>query len=131
MTNRSGWLVFAAVVLVMTGVMRIFDSIWAFRYKGTLVDGLNQALFGHSLKTYGWLWLVVGIILILAGFFVLGSSDAATARVSRWVGIFAAVISALAAITWVPFYPVWSLIYVGIAIMVIYALAARFEEEPA
>jgi len=30
---------------------------------------------------------------------------------------------ALSAMTWMPYYPVWSLVYVAIAVMVIYALA--------
>jgi len=43
----------------------------------------------------------------------------------------AAGIGAVTAITWMPYYPVWSLVYVLIAGMVIYGLAAHFEEEPA
>jgi hypothetical protein len=59
--KRSGWVTFSGVVLIVAGVMRIFDAIWAFRYNGTVVDSLNQALFGHGLTTYGWIWLIVGI----------------------------------------------------------------------
>jgi hypothetical protein len=29
----EGWLVFAAIVLGVAGIMRIFDAILAFRYK--------------------------------------------------------------------------------------------------
>ena len=45
---------------------------------------------GHSLKTYGWIWLIIGIILIAAGVLVLGPSNRPSAEVSRWVGIVAA-----------------------------------------
>ena len=27
----SGWLAFAAIILMTAGIMRFFDSIWAFR----------------------------------------------------------------------------------------------------
>jgi len=27
----SGWIVFASVVLIVAGFMRVFDAIWAFR----------------------------------------------------------------------------------------------------
>ena len=32
-------------------------------------------------------------------------------------------IGALSAMTWMPYYPIWSLTYVGIAVLVFYALA--------
>jgi divalent metal cation (Fe/Co/Zn/Cd) transporter len=116
-------LVFSAVVLIIAGIMRIFDAIWAFRYSGTPVDDLHNALFGHSLTAYGWLWLIVGIILIVSGFLLLSPTATISAEVARWIGIFAAAIGAITAIAWVPYYPVWSLIYIGIAILVIYGLS--------
>ena len=121
--NRTGWLVFSAVVLIIAGIMRIFDSIWAFRYSGTPVDDLHDALFGSSLTAYGWLWLIVGIILIVAGFLLLSPVAGISAEVARWIGVFAAAIGAITAISWMPFYPVWSLIYIFIAILVIYGLS--------
>ena len=33
----EGWVVFAAIVLGVAGVMRVFDAIWAFRYHGCLL----------------------------------------------------------------------------------------------
>src|SRR5689334_15845805 len=120
----SGWLVFAAVMLGLEGVMRFFDAIWAFRYHGTLPQNLEGALFGHSLKTYGWVWLVVAAILIVSAFLVPNGS-----QLGRWVGIIAAAIGAISAIWWMPYYPVWSLVYIVLAGMVIYALAAYGGQE--
>ena len=128
--KRSGWLIFSAIVLIVAGVMRIFDAIWAFRYDGTVVDNLHDAFFGHSLTTYGWVWLIVGIILIVAGFVVLSPTPSITVDIARWFGIVASAIAAITAITWMPYYPVWAFIYIAIAVVVIYGLAAR-EEAPA
>jgi hypothetical protein len=127
--KRSGWLFFSAVVLIVAGVMRIFDAIWAFRYNGTPTGNLHDAFFGHSLTTYGWIWLIVGIILIVAGFVVLRPTPSLTVDLARWIGIIAAAIAAITAITWMPYYPVWAFIYIAIAVVVIYGLAAR-EEAP-
>ena len=69
--KRSGWLTFSAVLLIIAGIMRVFDAIWAFRYNGQVVDNLHDAIFGHSLTAYGWIWLIVGVVLILAGFLVM------------------------------------------------------------
>jgi hypothetical protein len=125
--NRSGWLLFSAVILLIAGVMRILDAIWAFSYSGTPVDNLHGAIFGHSLTAYGTLWLIVGIILVGAGFLVLNPGTL-TAEISRWVGVVAAGIAAVTAISWMPYYPIWSLIYIGVGVLVIYGLIAHFDE---
>ena len=127
--RRSGWLTFSAIVLIIAGIMRVIDAIWAFGYHGALPDDLNGALLGHSLRTYGWLWLITGVILIAAGALVLGPSDRPSAEVSRWVGIIAAALGAISAIFVMPYYPVWALIYIAIAIMVIYGLSAHYSEQ--
>jgi hypothetical protein len=129
--RRSGWLTFSAVVLIVAGIMRVIDAIWAFGYHGTIPYNLQGALLGHSLKTYGWIWLIIGVILIIAGAAVLGPSGRPSAEVSRWVGIVAASLAAISAILVIPYYPVWSLIYIALAVMVIYGLSAHFREEPA
>ena len=128
--KRSGWLIFSAIVLIVAGVMRLLDAIWAFRHNGPVVDNLHDAFFGHSLTTYGWVWLIVGIILIVAGFVVLSPTPSITVDIARWFGIVASAIAAITAITWMPYYPVWAFIYIAIAVVVIYGLAAR-EEAPA
>jgi len=116
----EGWLIFAAVVLGVAGIMRIFDAIWAFRYHGVLPQNFEDAIFGHSLKTYGWVYLIVAIVLILCAFGVVARS-----QFSRWIGIFAGAILAISAIWWMPFYPVWSLTYIFVGVLVIYGLAAH------
>jgi len=129
--TRSGWLTFSAVVLIIAGIMRVIDAIWAFGYHGAVPDGLQGALLGHSLATYGWVWLITGIILIAVGALVLGPSDRASAEVSRWIGIIAAGLGAISAIFVMPYYPVWALIYIIIAIMVIYGLSAHYSDRTA
>lgn len=115
----GGWVVFAAIVLGVAGVMRFFDAIWAFSYHGVLPENLEGAIFGHSLKTYGWVYLVVAVVLLLCGFLVLTGS-----QLGRWVGIAAGAIGCISAIWWMPYYPIWSLTYIAIGALVIYALAA-------
>lgn len=46
-----------------------------------------------------------------------------------WIGIFAAAIGSITAIWWMPFYPIWSLAYIGICIFVIYGLVAHGSRE--
>jgi hypothetical protein len=118
--SAAGWLFFASIVLICMGIMRILDAIWAWRYDGRLPDEFQEAILGDDLDTYGWLWVIVGVILILAGVAVLKRSPWA-----RWVGILAGALLTITAIGWMPFYPVWSLMYIIVGIFVIYGLAAH------
>ena len=129
--KRSGWLTFSAIVLIIAGIMRVIDAIWAFGYNGSIPDGLRGSLLGHSLTAYGWIWLITGIILIAAGVLVLGPSDRPGAEVSRWVGIVAASLGAISAIFVMPYYPVWAFLYIMLAVLVVYGLSARYGEQSA
>jgi hypothetical protein len=114
----DGWIVFAAVVLGVAGIMRIFDALWAFRTHNTLSLSNYNLIFGDSLKTYGWVWLLTGALLILAAFGVMAQQ-----QWSRWFGVFAGAIMAIGAIAWITIYPAWSLAYTTMGVLVIYALA--------
>jgi hypothetical protein len=120
MEQGIGWRFFAGTVLGIAAIMRFFDAIWAWSYHGALPGNLEGAIFGHSLKTYGWLNLIVALILLGASFGVLAGS-----QLSRWIGIVAGAIMAITAIWWMPYYPVWSLTYIAIGVLTVYALAAH------
>jgi hypothetical protein len=64
------------------------------------------------------IWLIVAGFLIGAGIGVLSRG-----QFSRWIGIIGAAIAAFSAMAWMPYYPVWSLVYVAIAFFVLYGLA--------
>ncbi len=120
----AGWLFFAGTVLGIAGIMRFFDAIWAFGYNGAVPSNLEGAVFGHSLNTYGWVYLIVAIVLIISSFGILVGS-----QFSRWIGIFAGAILAVSSIWWMPYYPIWSLTYITLGILVIYALATYGSRE--
>ena len=126
--KRSGWLTFAGVLLIVTGIMRIIDSIWAFSYDGTLVDKLHGALLGHSLTTYAVIWLIVGITSVVTGYMVTRPGSL-SAEMSRRAGMAVAGFNALLAMTWMPYYPLWALLYIAMGVIVIYALVVHFHEE--
>jgi hypothetical protein len=113
-----GWMLLAGTVLGIAGIMRIFDAIWAFRFNGQLPENFDGAVLGTSLTTYGWLYLIIGVVLIVASLAVLTESQFA-----RWIGIAAGAIGAISAIAWMPYYPVWSITYIVLGVLVIYALA--------
>jgi hypothetical protein len=120
MTPRAaGWLSFAAALLVVSGIFKILDALWAFKYDDDVSDEVQTVLFENDLASWGWVWLGVGIILILAGFAVVSGSQWA-----RWVGIVAASLAAISFLPWIYYQPLWTILSVTLAVLVIYALAA-------
>jgi hypothetical protein len=81
---------------------------------------ISTPIFGRSLKTYGWIDLIVAAILIAASFLVLRRS-----QIARWFGVVAGAILAVSSVWLMPFYPIWSLMYIGMGILLIYALVAH------
>jgi hypothetical protein len=115
-----GWLFFAGTILGLAGLMRFFDALWAFRYDGVVPDELEGAVLGTSLTTYAWVWLIVGVVLMVASFAILRRS-----QLARWIGIIAAALLIISSFWLMPYYPIWSFTYVLIGFLVIYALAAH------
>jgi hypothetical protein len=113
----SGWRFFAGTVLGIAGIMRFFDAIWAWRYHGAVQSDLEAAIFGHSLKTNGWVYFIVALILLGSSFGVIMGS-----QFSRWIGIVSGGILAVSSIWWMPYYPIWSMAYIAIGILVVYGL---------
>jgi hypothetical protein len=70
-------------------------------------------------------WLGVGILLIISSFLLLTRSQFA-----RWIGLITATVLGLSAMTWMPYYPIWALTYVLIAVLVFYGLAAHGGRTP-
>jgi len=116
----TGWIVFAASILAIGGAMKIFDAIWAFMYDDEVAEPVQTILFEEDLTSWGWVWLAVGIGLI-----VTGACVASGAQWARWVGLVAASLGAIAAMPWIYYQPLWTVLSVLLMILVIYALAAH------
>ena len=115
----TGWIVFAGSLLVVSGVFKIFDALWAFKYDDQVNKEVQTIVFQRDLTSWGWVWLVVGIVLILAGFAVVSR-----AQWARWLGIVVASLAAISFLPWIYFQPLWTILSVTLAILVVYALAA-------
>lgn len=113
----TGWLLFAAVVLWIGGIHRILDAFWAFD-RDDRVGGLDALFWQDDLALWGWTWLIVGVLMVAAGFGVLSRVQWA-----RFFGIFMGTIAAVSAALWMYVFPIWSLIAIVIGVLVVYGLA--------
>jgi hypothetical protein len=121
-TAWSGWLIFAATMLILVGGFTFIDGLVALFNAGYY--GSHYTLLVGNLQAWGWWSLVVGLILIAAGFGIFSGSLWA-----RIVGIVVAALNALAHLTIIAVFPFWALVVIGIDVIVIYALAVHEDVE--
>ena len=112
-----GFIVVAAVMMLMTGVFQALEGLIAIFQNEFYVQTRNY-LFKFDVTAWGWIHLVLGIIVALAGWGLLSGRTWA-----RVVGITLAVLSAIANFLFIPYYPFWSLLIIALDVFVIWALA--------
>ncbi|MGP3750919.1 hypothetical protein B046DRAFT_00752 [Streptomyces sp. LamerLS-316] len=113
---QSGWTVFAAVMMIFGGAMAILEGIAAIAKDDLFVSTRNY-VFQFSLAGWGWVHLILGIVVLLAGFALFSG-----ALWARAVGVLLAGLLVVAHFLWLPYYPFWSLVLIAINIFVIWAL---------
>jgi hypothetical protein len=127
MEIRSGWWTFAGVMVLIGGVLNAFDGLVAITQTRYIERNIGGELpITNSVKTWGWVALLVGIIMILAAFGIL--SGASWARV---VGIFVASVNLMFQFAYLDHNPFWSFTMIVVDILVIYGLAGHHAEEVA
>ena len=113
----DGLLIFAVVLMALAGTWAVFEGIAAIA--GSKIYTANATFVFSNLNTWGWIVLLLGVLLLLAAFTVFSGSQFA-----RWFGILAAGINALGQLFFIQAYPFWSLCMFAADIIVIYALSA-------
>jgi hypothetical protein len=124
--EASGWAVgfilFAAIMMIMSGIFQAFAGLVAI-FENEFYVATRNYLFQFDATTWGWIHLIGGIIVALAGFAVMSGRTW-----GRVVGITLAVLSAIvnfAFFAFIPYYPFWALIIIALDVLVIWALAAH------
>ena len=114
-----GWTAFAGIMMVMGGVWWIISGIAAIADDAFLVVG-EEYIFQFDPTTWGWIHLILGIVILLAGFYLFTGAVWA-----RTVGVIIGVVWAIVAFAWMPYYPVWALAFIAVSIFIIWALTAH------
>jgi hypothetical protein len=114
-TRGVGRAMFAAVLLMIGGILGIVYGIAAISNSAFFVHNTHY-VFG-SLKTWGWVALIIGILELLAALSLFGGG-----LFGRWVGIFAASLAAINALFDIPAEPFWSLAVFALSIYIIHGL---------
>ncbi len=111
----SGWLAFAGVLILLIGVFKLIEGIWALWNKHFRADW-NAVIYVFNLSAWGWIHVLLGIVLIVTGIGILGGQEWA-----RGLGIGLAAATAVLQLLYLP-YGAAALLNIGLCVLVIYAL---------
>ena len=117
----GGWVAFAGVLLILSGINTFLNGLWALNASETVKKSFEDTLLfsDKNLDTWGWIYVVVGLVVIAAGVAIFGRSQWA-----RWVGVVVASIGAISAFFWLfnPNFWVPALVSVTLNVLVLHAL---------
>ncbi len=118
--SHNSWVVglslFAGILMIIGGVFNAMEGIVALARNEIYVT-TPRYLFAFDLTTWGWIQLILGIVVAIAGVGVI------TGQLwGRLVGITLAALSMLANFAFIPYYPLWSLSIIALNVFVIWAL---------
>jgi dolichyl-phosphate-mannose--protein O-mannosyl transferase len=118
----SGWATgfswFAGAIMVMIGGFHALMGLAAIIDDDFFRDTQDYA-YDLDPVAYGWIHLILGIVLVLVGFGIFRRADWA-----RTIGILLVVLSAFVCFFFIPSYPVGAVLIIALDIVVICALAA-------
>lgn len=118
-TGWVGWVYFAGFVLLLSGILQIISGISAL-LNSSFYTVVNGKVFLLDITTWGWVHLILGIIVVCTGTALF--SGATWARV---VAVILAVINLVTYFAFISAYPIWSITVMVLDIIVIYALTVH------
>ena len=113
-----GWVMFAGVLLLMIGTLSLIFGFAAIGNSHFLASHPRYIL--GSLHVWGWIGVMIGLVQLAAGLGVWVKN-----QLSRWVGVGALAVGAIAELLMMPSYPFWSLAAFTLCILAMYGLIAH------
>jgi hypothetical protein len=117
-----GWAVFAAVMmLVIGGLDALYGLAAILNYEIVVVGG--HGVIVADITTWGWVTLIVGLVVMAAGAGLLAGMSAA-----RWAAVGLIGLNAILQLSWFPAAPLWTVLMVALSVLVIFELTANWEK---
>jgi hypothetical protein len=120
----SGWISFAGLMIIIIGGLDFFEGLIAV-IRGEYYAVTPNQIVVVDLTAWGWILMIWGVVLLLAGFGLLSGAT--------WARWFAIVVGSLNVIAQLGFvgsaqYPLWALTVLTLTIVVLYALIVRWDD---
>jgi magnesium-transporting ATPase (P-type) len=118
----TGWVFFAGAVMVIVGFLNFFYGLAAIVNDDVVVVGGHGAIIA-DLTTWGWITLIIAVVLVLTGFGLFVGAEWA-----RVVGVIIVALNAIEQVWIFPAAPLWAFIVILLDVIIIYNLTARWSE---
>ena len=112
-----GLVLFASVMLVVIGCFNLICGIAAVANAHVFTANAHY-VFG-SLRTWGWITLIIGALQLLAAAGVLAGN-----QLARWYGVAVLGLSAIDQMFFIPAYPFWALTIIAMDVVALWGLCA-------
>ena len=125
MTSGSwtGWVVFASIMLMINGSINVVQGLVALLQDDYFLVPSGDELLLTDFTGWGIAMLLWGALLALGGFGLYSGQSWA-----RWFAIFVASLGILLQIAFLNTVPIWSALIIGLDVLIIFALTARWDE---
>ena len=114
-----GWMIWAAVWMWLLGFFHVLAGLAAL-VEDEIFVATPDYLYALDLTTWGWVHLILGAVVLVAGFSLFNG-----ALWARTVGVVLAVVSTVANFVWLPYNPIWGLLMITANVFVIWALTVH------
>ena len=121
--GRSSFVTFARVFAVVVGFFNGVAGIAAIAKDDSLEASAHEVLFGIDYTTWGWFWLILGIVQIGVGGLILARHPS-----GLLLGVVWASLSLILTVFVIFVYPFWALAVIGINILIIWGLLENADE---
>ncbi|MFF7314490.1 hypothetical protein [Streptomyces sp. NPDC008137] len=112
----AGGLTLGGTLMVVYGLFAVFQGIAAIA-NDEVYTSFGDYVFAFDLTAWGWIHLVVGVLVVLAGFGLF--TGATWARV---VGAGVVGLALIANFIWLPYQPFWSIIMIVTGLFVLWSV---------
>jgi len=122
-TGWVGWIIFAGTMLVILGIFHAIQGLVALFNDSVYLVGPKGLVINVDYTAWGWIHLIGGIIVVLAGVALFAGKMWA-----RILAVIVAVVSAIINVVFLPAYPIWSTMMIAIDVLVIWAVTVHGSE---
>ena len=112
----QGWAATAGILMVVVGGFKAISGFIGLFNDEWIVRGFNAYYF-IDLTALAWWYLLIGLILVLAGLAAMQMK-----AWGRWVGVIAVSLALISELLWLPVYPIWSILLITLYIFMVVGL---------
>jgi hypothetical protein len=117
------WIIFGALLLILLGCVHLLIGLVALLRPQILAATRSHLLVPIGLDALAWLHVALGAAAVIVGFSLLRGR-----RWARWSAILLACLAILVNFAFIAVYPIWAVVAIAFAAIVIYAVAVHGSE---